>query len=101
MRIHTANALKRALKDGGLGFGDEQRAIKRYWADKCFYVSPLIEMHARYEFTFSSPLAESMFVQIDEFQQQQKFFQARLSGDLQPLTARTLRHAMPCCATPS
>lgn len=73
---------------------DEQRAIKRYGADKCFYVSPLIEMDARYEFTFSSPLAERMFVQIDEFQQQQKFFQARLSGDLQPLTARTLRHAL-------
>ncbi|MGB0386922.1 MAG: DUF1365 domain-containing protein [Ardenticatenaceae bacterium] len=73
---------------------DERRAVKRYAADKRFYVSPLIGMEARYEFAFSSPLAQSMFVQIDEFQQQKKLFQARLWGDLQPLTNRTLRHAL-------
>lgn len=65
----------------------------RYWADKCFYVSPFIGPAARYEFTFS-PLGEALSVQIDEFQAGQKFFQARLWGRCQPLTARALAGAL-------
>jgi len=61
----------------------------RYWADKQFYVSPFIEMDARYEFTFS-PLSETMQVQIDEFRGGERFFQAQLWGRREPLTHRSL-----------
>lgn len=65
----------------------------RYWADKQFYVSPFIGPEARYEFTFS-PLGRAMSMQIDEYQAGQKFFQARLWGQCQPLTARALAGAL-------
>jgi len=65
------------------------KTATRYWADKKFYVSPFIEMDARYEFTFS-PVADSLYVQIDEFRAGEKFFQARLWGQRQPLTNRSL-----------
>lgn len=51
-------------------------------------------MDARYEFAFSSPLAKRLFVQIDEYQAQEKFFQARLWGNLRPLTTRSLLYAL-------
>jgi DUF1365 family protein len=75
---------------------DEQCALpshtpaKRYQADKIFYVSPFIAMEARYEFTLTPIGGVTLRVQIDEFQQDEKFFQASLWGDLQPLTTRSL-----------
>lgn len=65
------------------------KTANRYWADKKFYVSPFIEMDARYEFSFS-PLADDLYVQIDEFRAGEKFFQARLWGKREPLTNRSL-----------
>ncbi len=76
--LNESNALP-----GGSG------GARRYWADKRFYVSPFIEMEARYEFTFS-PLGRKLSVQIDEFREGEKFFQARLWGETQPLTGRAL-----------
>jgi len=77
---------------------DNARQPKRdgaatFWADKVFYVSPFIEMDARYEFAFS-PLQDRLYVHIDEYQGGQKFFAARLWGDRVPLTRRTLRSAL-------
>ena len=70
-----------------------RHGARRYWADKRFYVSPFIEMDARYEFTFS-PVGEKMSVHIDEFRRGEKFFQARLWGRTEPLTSRALVGAL-------
>jgi len=61
--------------------------------EKVFYVSPFIDMNARYRFSFS-PLSEKVTIQIDEYQEGQNFFAARLWGDLVPLTDRALASAL-------
>jgi DUF1365 family protein len=66
---------------------------RRYWADKRLYVSPFIEMQARYEFTFSPP-GRAVSVHINEYRDGDKFFQARLWGRTQPLTGRALAGAL-------
>lgn len=74
---------------------DAEREVKRYGAKKRLYVSPLMAMDAQYEFAFSSPLVHpNMFVQIDELQEAQMFFRARLWGKREPLTNRTLSYAL-------
>jgi DUF1365 family protein len=69
------------------------KGVQRHTFDKQFYVSPFIEMAARYELAYS-PLGSQMFVHIDEFTGEEKFFQARLWGELRPFTSQTLRHVL-------
>jgi DUF1365 family protein len=75
---------------------DHRNGIRRYWADKQFYVSPLIDMEARYEFAISDPFAPHFLLNIDEYKPDatEKFFQAKLSGKMQPLTQRALALAL-------
>jgi DUF1365 family protein len=77
---------------------ENARQLKRdgattYWADKVFYVSPFIEMDARYEFAFS-PLQDRIYVHIDEYRQGRKFFAARLWGERVSMTNQALRKAL-------
>jgi len=64
--------------------------MRRYTADKVFYVSPWISMDARYEMSLS-PVGETMIVHIDESLGEDRFFQARLWGKTYPLTRASLR----------
>jgi DUF1365 family protein len=87
--IPTANAEERRY------------CMRRFAADKVFFVSPWIPMDARYEISLS-PIGSHMIVHIDEFRKAaeadsegaERFFQARLWGDIQPLTAKALRGAL-------
>jgi DUF1365 family protein len=75
---------------------DGRNGIRRYWADKQFYVSPLIGMEARYEFALSDPFAPNFSLNIDEFKpdSDEKFFQAKLYGKTTGLTKRSLALAL-------
>jgi DUF1365 family protein len=99
---HADGALDCVVAEVNNTYGDQhpylldatnQCAPARYVAAKRFYVSPFIGAEASYEFSFS-PLAEKLSVQIDEYQQGEKFFTARLWGDCEPLTARSLAAAL-------
>ncbi|HSH05095.1 MAG TPA: DUF1365 domain-containing protein [Anaerolineae bacterium] len=65
----------------------------RFGFDKIFYVSPMIPMDARYEMTLT-PVADKMSVHIDEFREGEKFFEARIWGQRQPLTPANLRRVL-------
>lgn len=76
---------------------EERRfGMRRYAAEKVFYVSPWIPMDARYELALTpvGGAGERLIVHIDEYREGQKFFEARLWGDTRPLTARALRGAL-------
>ncbi len=54
--------------------------------DKAFYVSPFIDMDARYEFRCASNAAGDWDIRIDEFEGDRLFFQAQLLVRPMPLT---------------
>jgi hypothetical protein len=55
-------------------------------AEKEFYVSPFIDMEARYEFRALEDADGRLHIRIDEFQGASKFFRAQLDLDPRPLT---------------
>ena len=54
--------------------------------DKDFYVSPFIDMEARYEFRVREDPSGWLDIRIDEFQGSKMFFQAQLDLEPRPLT---------------
>lgn len=72
---------------------ERQYDMRRYVADKVFYVSPWISMDARYEMSLT-PVGSKIIVHIDEFREGTLFFQARLWGNTQPLTRASLRRML-------
>ena len=69
---------------------EASRDMRRYGVKKRFYVSPFIPTEdVQYELSFT-PVANYMIANIDEFRHGQKFFQARLWGNLQALSNRSL-----------
>ncbi|MGM0677730.1 DUF1365 domain-containing protein [Ectothiorhodospira marina] len=61
--------------------------------DKLFYVSPFIEMDARYQFRLSEP-GQGLSVLIHEYQQSQLMLAASQTGQARPLTDRELLKAV-------
>ena len=61
--------------------------------DKCFHVSPLIGMQARYRFRLSRP-AERLSVSIEEYQSGELMLVANQSGEMRPLSDRHLLRAL-------
>lgn len=54
--------------------------------DKDFYVSPFIDMEARYEFRVREDPSGRLEIRIDEFQGSKMFFQAQLDLEPRPIT---------------
>lgn len=61
--------------------------------DKCFHVSPLIDMQARYRFRLGRP-AERLTVSIQEFESDKLMLVATQSGERRPLADRHLLRAL-------
>ncbi len=76
------NALPLTAEGGAPG-------VRRYQAEKVFYVSPFISMDGCYQLSLSA-VQEKMIVHVDEFRQGEKFFTATLWGETRPLTAPAL-----------
>lgn len=72
---------------------EKRYGMRRFAAEKVFYVSPWIPMDARYEISLT-PVRQRMIIHIDEYQGSERFFQARLWGETLPLTAAALRGAL-------
>ncbi len=60
---------------------------------KCFHVSPLIGMQARYRFRLGQP-AGRLDVSIEEFQEDRLMLVATQTGEMQPLTDAQLLRAL-------
>jgi uncharacterized protein len=79
---------------------EDRHQMRRYTADKAFYVSPFIGMNATYELSLT-PISEKMIVHIDQYWGEKdaagqipKQFEARLWGEVTPLSAAVLRGAL-------
>ena len=64
--------------------GEDGAYVSR--VDKAFYVSPFIDMDARYEFCVREDPSGRVEIRIDEFQGSEMFFQAQLELERRPLT---------------
>jgi hypothetical protein len=77
--------------------GERVLGMRRFSAEKAFYVSPWLPMDARYELSLTTPLVapgQSLILHVDEYRGDARIFQARLWGRTVPLTPESLRAAM-------
>ena len=63
-------------------------------ASKAFYVSPFIDMDARYEFDFRESAVGDYDIRLDEYQGDALFFQAQLVLSPRPLTNANVAHML-------
>jgi DUF1365 family protein len=65
----------------------------RFSAEKCFHVSPFMDVSGTYRFLLGEP-GERLMMRIDEERDGERFFRAVLTGRRQPLTSAALAQAL-------